>query len=182
MALAIASLTAVGVHAATKAKPAAAPIVVSPAQKTSALFFTVCAESMGSQVEFNKHMQALGNAKVAVKMAPDQLKGINAEEAKNAWATKGFADENKPLVLVYNAAQNTCGMHVSDTDTTELRQAFQGDLKKMLDKTKGTVTVYKPQIKGTLKAYGADIMTKDKTLQFGIAISKSGEAFLTIHV
>ena len=169
--------------APAKAAPAAAP-VVSSAAPTSALFFATCAESMGSEDDFTKRMQALAKAKTAVKMEPEKVKGmVNENETQNAWAVKGFADPKKVLLLTYNKKDNICGMHASDVDPEQMRHAFQANLKEFVDMHKAKVNVYKPQQKGELTAYAADAAVESKTIQFGIAISKkTGEAFLTTRL
>ena len=183
------SCVALAAYAAPKAKapaPTDAPkeVVVSSALPTSALFFSTCAESMCSEDNFNKQMDALAKSKVAVKMNPEQLKGmVNDKEAQNAWGVKGFADPKKVLLLTYNKADNICGMHASDVGPEDIRHAFQADLKKFIDQHNGKVKVFKPEKKDDLTAYGAEVQMSDKTLQFGIAISeKTGEAFLTTHL
>jgi len=195
-ALLLTAAIATGAIAATpeKAKPAAAaktetkpaaPVLTpeqQAAEKTSALFYTICAESMGSEKEFDKRMKALADAKTFVKLKPEDVKGMNADEAKNAWGTKGLFKAEKPLAVAYNAAQNVCSMHVEDVPSNQLRHAFQADLKKLLDKSKGTVKVYKPKTNGKVNIYAADIVAGGKTMQLGIAISKEGESLLTFRM
>jgi len=166
------------------AKPAAPKEVLIPtAEPTSALFFSACAESMGSEAEFTKRMEALAKVKTAVKMDADKLKGmVNDKETGNAWGVKGFADAKKVLLLTYNKTDNVCGMHASDVDPNEMRHAFQADLKKFVDLHKAKVRVYKPEKKDGLTAYAADVAFDDKVMTFGLALpEKSGEAFLTIR-
>lgn len=169
------------------AKPAATESTLTPeqqaAEKSSALFYSICADSMGNQDEFDKRMKSLEAAKTFVKMKPEELKDmVSAEEAKDAWGTKGFGDANKTLLVAYNASQNICGMHVSDVPPNQLRHAYQADLKKLLDRSQGTVKVYKPQTNGTVNIYAADIAANGKTMNLGLAISKNGESFLTFHM
>ena len=184
---AFATLIATNSFAATPspaATSAPAPIdTATPAQRTSALFFSTCATSNGQVKNFAKKMQSLVDAKTAVKMAPDKLKDmVNEDEAKNAWAVKGFSDPNKPLLLTYNTKQNICGMHVSDVSPDDARHAFQADLKKLADLTKAKVAVYKPQKTSDITAYQADLAANGKTMQLGIALSPAkGETFFTVH-
>ena len=50
-------------------------------------------------------------------MEPEKLAGmVSKDEAKNAWAVKGFSDANKPLLLTYNAAQK-CAVCMWKTST-----------------------------------------------------------------
>ena len=182
--LTCATLLAANAYAAAPATAERAAPVISPAEKTSALFYSTCAASNGSQKDFTKKMQSLVDSKTAVKMGADKLAGmVNPEEAKNAWAVKGFADANKPILLTYNAAQKVCGMHVADIAPDDMRHAFQADLKKLVDLTAAKVKIYKPEKKDDLTAYSVDLTANKKVMQLGIAISaKAGQEFLTVHV
>jgi hypothetical protein len=185
---ALALTLAAGAYAAeSKAKPTetkqeVSPEVMAAAEQTSGLFYSVCAGSAGNKAEFDKGMKALVQAKAFAKLKPEEVKtALNAEEAKNAYGTKGFGDEKKVILVAYDPALNLCSMRVSDVQPNQLRHAFQADLKKALDKNKGgKVKVYKPKTNGAVSIYAADIMVGGKTQQYGIAISnKAGESLLT---